>query len=89
MGLDIRLPLGLLFLATGALMTAYGLFTRGSVIYEKSLSMNINLIWGLVLLLFGLAMLLLSWTARRRLSRTAPDVPSNSEAPLHRTPRSH
>lgn len=66
MGLDIRLPLGLLFVATGILMSVYGLFTQGSAIYEKSLSMNINLIWGLVLLLFGAIMLLLAWNARGR-----------------------
>jgi hypothetical protein len=30
MGLDIRLPLGLLFLVTGGMMAVYGLFTRGS-----------------------------------------------------------
>lgn len=65
MGLDIRLPLGLLFLITGGMMTIYGLFTRGSSIYEKSLHMDINLIWGVVLLLFGLAMLLLGMIARR------------------------
>ena len=65
MGLDIRIPLGLLFLATGGLMTVYGLFTQGSAIYEKSLSIDINLIWGLVLLLFGLLMLLLARTANR------------------------
>ncbi len=65
MGLDIRIPLGLLFLATGGLMTVYGLFTQGSAIYEKSLSIDINLIWGLVLLLFGLLMLLLTRTANR------------------------
>ena len=35
MGLDIRIPLGLMFLVTGALMALYGLFTRGSAIYEK------------------------------------------------------
>ena len=46
MGLDIRIPLGLMFLVTGGLMALYGLFTAGSAIYEKSLDMNINLIWG-------------------------------------------
>jgi hypothetical protein len=66
MGLDIRLPLGLLFVVTGGLMAVYGLFTQGSAIYEKSLFMNINLIWGVLLLLFGAVMLLLAWNARGR-----------------------
>jgi hypothetical protein len=56
MGLDIRIPLGLMFLITGGLMALYGLFTRGSAIYEKSLNMNINLIWGGLMLVFGLVM---------------------------------
>ena len=56
MGLDIRIPLGLMFLVTGGLMALYGLFTRGSAIYEKSLNMNINLIWGVLMLVFGLVM---------------------------------
>jgi hypothetical protein len=59
MGLDIRIPLGLMFLITGGLMALYGLFTRGSAIYEKSLNMNINLIWGGLMLVFGLVMYLM------------------------------
>ena len=74
MGLDIRLPLGLMFLITGALMTGYGLFTRGSEIYLKSDGMNINLIWGLVMLLFGLVMYLLGRAPRRaKLPRQNPE----------------
>jgi hypothetical protein len=56
MGLDIRIPLGLLFLATGAIMTVFGFLTRGSAIYEKSLGINLNLGWGIGLFLFGLVM---------------------------------
>jgi hypothetical protein len=59
MGLDIRIPLGLMFLITGGLMALYGLCTRGSAIYEKSLNMNINLIWGGLMLVFGLVMYLM------------------------------
>jgi hypothetical protein len=64
MGLDIRLPLGLMFLITGGLMTGYGLFTRGSEIYMKSEGININLYWGLLMLVFGLIMYLLGRTPR-------------------------
>lgn len=56
MGLDIRIPLGLIFLITGAILFLYGLFTRGSAIYERSLGINLNLYWGLVMLLFGAIM---------------------------------
>jgi hypothetical protein len=56
MGLDIRLPLGLIFLIIGGIMAVYGVFTRGSAMYASSQDINLNLIWGLVMLLFGLIM---------------------------------
>ena len=58
MGLDIRLPLGLIFLIIGGIMAVYGVFTRGSAMYASSQGINLNLIWGLVMLLFGLTMFL-------------------------------
>jgi multisubunit Na+/H+ antiporter MnhG subunit len=58
MGLDIRIPLGLIFLITGGMMTVFGLFTRHSDIYEKSMGINMNLGWGAVMFLFGLVMFL-------------------------------
>jgi hypothetical protein len=67
MGLDIRTPIGLMFGCFGLLLAGYGLVTNGSALYERSLGHNINLEWGLVLLLFGGAML---WLARRAAART-------------------
>jgi hypothetical protein len=58
MGLDIRIPLGLIFLITGGLLTVFGLVTRGSTIYAKSMDVNLNLTWGVVMFLFGLIMFL-------------------------------
>ena len=58
MGLDIRIPLGLIFLIVGGVMSVYGLVTRNSAIYERSLGVNLNLGWGLVMFLFGLIMFL-------------------------------
>jgi hypothetical protein len=58
MGLDIRLPIGLLFTLLGAILTVYGAVS-GSAVYERSLGYNVNLIWGGLLLLFGLLMLFL------------------------------
>lgn len=66
MNLDLRIPMGLMFLIVGAIMTIFGLFTRGSVIYERSAGMNINLIWGVVMLVFGLIMFLLGRTSDKR-----------------------
>jgi len=55
MKMDIRLPIGLMFLLLGLLLSGYGLATTGRLdIYQRSLQININLWWGLVLLVFGL-----------------------------------
>lgn len=56
MGLDIRIPLGLIFLITGGLMTGYGVLTRGDVMYAKSMGVNLNLVWGGVMVVFGAVM---------------------------------
>jgi uncharacterized membrane protein HdeD (DUF308 family) len=71
MNLDLRIPMGLLFTIVGAIMSVFGLFTRGSAIYDRSASMNINLIWGVVMLVFGLTMFLLGRRADKR-PRTEP-----------------
>ena len=58
MSLDIRIPIGAMFAVIGLLLAVYGLATVGSVpTYEQSLSININLWWGAVMLVFGLALL--------------------------------
>lgn len=58
MNLDLRIPMGLMFSIVGAILTLYGLVTHGSAIYERSAGMDINLIWGVVMLIFGLTMFL-------------------------------
>ena len=63
MGLDIRIPLGLIFLLIGGLMTIYGLITRNAAdIYQKSMGVNLNLTWGLIMFVFGLIMFFYVWT---------------------------
>ena len=57
MGLDIRLPIGMMFSLLGALLVIYGLATGSTDIYASSLGLNVNLWWGLVLFLFGAVML--------------------------------
>jgi hypothetical protein len=63
--LDLRLPMGLMFSLVGAMLVIYGLCTWGGEQYvAHSLSININLWWGLALLAFGLLMLgLARWAA--------------------------
>lgn len=58
MGVDIRMPIGLMFSVFGLILTVYG-FTSDRAIYARSLGVNINFLWGLVLLAFGAIMLLL------------------------------
>lgn len=65
MSLDLRIPMGLLFLIIGGLLTAFGAYTHGSAIYEHSAGMDINLIWGIVMLIFGATMFLLGWRANK------------------------
>ena len=60
MSFDVRTPIGLLFLAIGAVVAAYGLLA--SPVRE---GINIDLLWGLVMGLFGAVMLALAWLARR------------------------
>jgi hypothetical protein len=51
MGLDIRIPLGLVFLLI------FGICTHGdAALYQKSLGMDINLDWGGIMFAFGAIM---------------------------------
>lgn len=68
MGLDIRLPIGAMFTLFGLLLTVYGL-VGDKTIYQRSLGININRSWGVVLLIFGLVMLALG---RRGTSTAEP-----------------
>jgi hypothetical protein len=58
MGLDIRIPLGLIFLITGGIMSIFGFITRHSGIYQRSMGVNLNLTWGALMFVFGLIMFL-------------------------------
>lgn len=68
MRLDIRLPLGLLFLVFGLLLLVFGL-TSNQQLYERSLGINVNFWWGIVMLLFGLTLLALAYRGYRRPGR--------------------
>ena len=66
MGLDLRLPLGLMFFIIGLILLGYGLLTWGSSQYALSLGLNINFGWGALMVLFGGLMFLLGWRSRKR-----------------------
>jgi putative Mn2+ efflux pump MntP len=61
MGLDIKIPIGLMFSIFGLILTILGLITAGdTAMYEQSLGYNINLLSGVVMLVFGCYMLFTS-----------------------------
>jgi hypothetical protein len=65
MSFDVRLPIGLLFLAIGILVAATGLFGGSAALDAHSPGVNIDLAWGLVMAVFGAVMLGLVALARR------------------------
>ena len=74
MGLDIRLPIGLMFTLLGAMLAIYGLATNSeTALYARSLGINVNLRWGPVLLAFGITMLVLFWRGRKAGGGQAPN----------------
>ena len=66
MNLDIRMPMGLMFLAVGAILAVFGATTSGDAMYERSLGYNINFFWGLLLFAVGAVMAMMA----RRASKT-------------------
>jgi hypothetical protein len=75
---DLRIPLGWLFAILGVLLVIAGL--RGTPSADaRSLGININLIWGLVMIAFGLLCL---WLARRE-ARRRSGVASERKKPAN------
>jgi cytochrome c biogenesis protein CcdA len=61
---DIRIPIGLMFTIIGLLISIFGFATVSNAeMYHKSLGINVNIIMGLLMLVFGLIML---YFARRK-----------------------
>jgi hypothetical protein len=71
MGIDIRLPLGILFFLLGLILVIYGIAGDPSR-YQRSLGINVNLYWGFVLLAFGVLMLVLGRRGAKRLAGGEP-----------------
>ena len=65
MTLDLRLPIGLLFFIIGGMLVLFGLWSD-KAIYAKSLDINVNVLWGLVMVVFGSIM---TWFGRRAMNR--------------------
>jgi hypothetical protein len=65
-GLDIRAPIGGLFSLLGLMLAGYGMVAGSRTSADVAPVTNVNLWWGLVMLLFGVFMLVL---ARRAMSK--------------------
>ncbi len=64
---DIRFPIGLMFTIIGVLITVFGIFTGSdAAMYQKSLGFNVNLIMGLIMLVFGLVFLFFAFKKSRK-----------------------
>jgi hypothetical protein len=83
MRLDLRIPMGLMFTMVGAILTAFGLATRDRTdLYVKSLGIDANLWWGIVLLVFGIVMLTMGRRGQRRaFDKEQKDAPSEDAEP--------
>ena len=62
MQLDIRLPMGLLFLILGIILVVYGFVSDPAIYAAHSLGQNVNLLWGAIFAVFGAVMV---WLAKR------------------------
>jgi hypothetical protein len=69
MNFDLRLPLGLLLTLLGLLLSVFGLFSPAEI-YQRSLGINVNLVWGLVILAFGIVALIFALRARSLAGRS-------------------
>ncbi|HZF68215.1 MAG TPA: hypothetical protein VEZ47_09265 [Gemmatirosa sp.] len=78
--LDLRYPIGGLFVVLGLILAGYGMFTGSDVaMYARSTAINVNLWWGLVMLATGAIFLALAMRAGRTghlsAARPAEDTP--------------
>lgn len=74
--LDIRYPIGGLFLVLGALLVPYGLFVQSAT---TPLDSNIDLWWGAVMLIFGTLLLALARASRLRDVRAGSTTESSDK----------
>jgi hypothetical protein len=63
--IDIRIPIGVLFLLLGAILALVGLTSGPGIYRSHSLGLDINLVWGGAMAAFGAVMLALTRLKRR------------------------
>lgn len=78
--LDLRIPMGLMFTVTGIILTFFGFLTRhDEALYAKSLGINANFWWGLVMFAFGLTMYITGIRRQHRTEKEPPLPPETGE----------
>jgi len=77
MGLDIRWPIGVMFVVIGVVLAGYGLMSDAAI-YARTFGMNVNLIWGAVLAAFGILMIVLARLGSRAKQNSADDRPATT-----------
>jgi hypothetical protein len=60
-----------MFTSFGALLSVFGLVSDRAIYEEHSLGINVNLDWGIVLLVFGVTMLVFALRGKARRRRGA------------------
>jgi len=88
MGLDIRIPIGLMFSILGMILVLFGAFGN-SAIYQRSLGINVNLDWGFVLLVFGALMLAYGIRGGRRAAAAAKEAGAGNQPGKQSRPNGH
>jgi uncharacterized membrane protein HdeD (DUF308 family) len=75
MGLDIRLPIGFMFTIVGLLLVIAGFVYTDAETLKRSLDINVNLWWGVLLIIFGGSMLFFAFRAAKA-AKLAPPAKS-------------
>jgi hypothetical protein len=65
MNLDLRKPLAVLFLILGGVLAGFGLLSPGTHA-EVPPGFNVNLVWGVAMMLFAVVLSLFSLLSRRK-----------------------
>lgn len=63
---DIRIPIGFMFSILGVLISIFGFVTMSDTeMYQRSLGINVNIIMGILMLVFGLIMLFFAFKKKK------------------------
>jgi hypothetical protein len=74
---DARIAVGMFFTLTGTILAAFGFSTRDRVdAYIKTLGIDANLWWGLVLLVFGIVMLAFGRRGQMKMEKDSAAAPT-------------